>query len=724
MLRHMRAGFVLVLTTLILPAAVLGLGLWQQQRAPAHQQEIAAQRVQIAREIAALQAERAESGTIPFTVQFRKDGKLYGGPYALTVAEEERNRLDRAVLITRLRAPLPLVVVFCAALVLALSLLTLIGAALLGAAGRRSRDALERGFDLVRRLLPALLGTLVVTTAIGVIAAVAFEVAPLAELDNPTTGEFKLVAIAVIVMGFSLWTAGKAVFNLRSTLALFQPDPLEISGRSVSREAAPGLWRWVEGLAEKLGALHPDRIVVGLTGGFFVTSGPKLLWPSGESFTGRTLYLPLPYLPLLRQDESEAIIGHELGHFTGGDTEYSLRFLPIYAGVNRSLAAMVLAGRGADGSDGFITRPAIELGLYVMERFDRAVQYWSRLREFAADEAGARITSPEAQGRALLRHGGVTERVGEVLGAAFREPQAAPADLVAAAFEHAQRHGFEDSDAHAEQRAPHPTDTHPPRHQRLAALGITPDAALLDRVASPPDAEALPRVASLFAAPDQLFQTLTADFVDNARAAHRAHRNSLQAAIGSVAEDEVAVRDSAAAAGWFILPVGLLFAAMAIGVKLQQRQFPEGADIIAGVTGAIAVLFFGIGLRMVLRGARPFVTLSPRTVWLDGVDRPIAWAEIEQVGYHIVGPANRSKGLRFTVHLEPGSAMPKRAKGRRAKIKDKQRTIRIDSSRLQGMTAHDFAERIHQYRVADHARIQLEQQEAALAAAIGPEPIE
>ncbi|QAY78540.1 M48 family metalloprotease [Sphingosinicella sp. BN140058] len=717
---RLRGGFFLFLTTLILPAAFVALGLWQQQRAPEHHAEIVAQHQDVARVLADLEASGAGEvrSSIADMPQLRTNGMVYVGPAALSVAEAELKRLDRALLVSSVRNHLPTAVVLCAAIVLTISLVTLLGANLLGRAGRRSRDALERGFDLVRRILPILLGMQVVLTALGIVAAVAFEAEPLLELDNPNGREFKMMAIAVIVMGLSLWTAGKAVFNLRATLALFQPDPLEIDGRSLSRAQAPGLWQWVEGLADRLGALRPDQIVVGLTGGFFVTSGPKYLSPGGETFEGRTLYLPLPYLPLLRQDEAEAIVGHELGHFTGGDTEYSLRFLPIYAGVNRSLAAMVLAGRGADGSEGVITRPAVELGLFVMNRFDRAVMHWSRLREFAADEAGARITSAEAAARALLRYDAVMGRVGEVLGSAFREPHTAPDDLVAAAFAHARQRGLDNPAEEQEERDAHPTDTHPPRHQRLAALGIAPAPALLQDVMAAPADDALGRVSALFADPDGLFRELSADLVGGARAAHRAYRDELQAAAGAIGEETIVVRDSGAAGGWILMPVGLVFAAMAIGVKASDA-FPEGADLFAGIIAIFALLFIAAGLWLVRRGARPFVTLSPDAIILDGIDRPLAWNEIEQVGYHVVGPPAKTRGLRFSVFLKPDAAFPRRARGRRARFKAKQRKIEIRSMRFRDVTAQDFAELIHRYRVADDARAVLEREGRALSAALG-----
>ncbi|WP_419539255.1 M48 family metalloprotease [Methylorubrum populi] len=116
----------------------------------------------------------------------------------------------------------------------------------------------------------------------------------------------------------------------------------------------------------------------------------------------------------MRGDETAAIIAHELAHYAGGDTAYSQRFLPIYAGVGRSLDAVAEGERGSLG----LFRPSLRLGLFVMERFHLAVRHWSRAREFAADAAGAAATSAEAAARALLRYGAVPD--------ASRSPGAAP----------------------------------------------------------------------------------------------------------------------------------------------------------------------------------------------------------------------------------------------------------------------------------------------------------
>lgn len=70
--------------------------------------------------------------------------------------------------------------------------------------------------------------------------------------------------IAVICL-YSIWLLLK---QLRHMLVMFEPTPLEMFGRVVTAEQAPGLWRQVRELADRLGALPPDHIVVSLALGF------------------------------------------------------------------------------------------------------------------------------------------------------------------------------------------------------------------------------------------------------------------------------------------------------------------------------------------------------------------------------------------------------------------------------------------------------------------------
>ncbi|MEE7471572.1 hypothetical protein MPAR162_06835 [Methylorubrum populi] len=398
---------------MLLPLLILLLGFWEWQRGAEDAAAFAAEQERLAQVVADLEARTPRDGRPDFRLQFRHNGQNYGGPYALVKAREARDTAGTLAAVMEWRRLLPPVAIAGGGIAAGLSLLVLLAGAGLGWRGRGSRDALVRGFSLMRRLLPATLALQILAATAGFVAVVGFEAGALVQGGFSGDG-MKLLGIAVVAVGATLFAAGGTLLGLRRALDAFEPDPLTILGRQITPAEAPGLWRLTEGLAGKMGALKPEALVVGLTEGFFVTAGPAVLEPGGARLSGRILYVPLPHLALMRGDETAAIIAHELAHYAGGDTAYSQRFLPIYAGVGRSLDAVAEGERGSLG----LFRPSLRLGLFVMERFHLAVRHWSRAREFAADAAGAAATSAEAAARALLRYGAVPD--------ASRSPGAAP----------------------------------------------------------------------------------------------------------------------------------------------------------------------------------------------------------------------------------------------------------------------------------------------------------
>ncbi|MFT8246211.1 M48 family metalloprotease [Roseomonas sp. BN140053] len=718
--RRGRAALNLLLTTVLLPLAFLGLGLWERDRAADDLATLEQQRDRTAKAVAILEARPAPARGFDMGAQFRRNGQTYVGPLATAQAREELDDLQGAVTLSYWRGYLPPVVIACGGLAAALSALALFAALLLGRAGRGSRDALVRGFTVVRRALPPLLGTQVLLAAAGVVAAVAFESLALLEGSDLGAGGAKLLGLAGFAVVASLWTAGKALLQLRRAVDLFTPDPLVIAGRPVSAAEAPGLWRLLDELAERLGALRPDNVVVGLTGGFFVSSGPKTLEPGGAALAGRTLYLPLPYLPLLRDDELAAIIGHELAHFSGGDTEYSLRFLPIYAGVGRSLDAVVLAGQAADGSISPLMRPALRLGLFAMDQFHHAVRHWSRLREFAADAAGAGVTSPDAAARALLRTAAAHPRIDETLEAAFQAPDAAPPDLVAATLAHAAARGLDDPTAHLEDTQPHPTDTHPPTRQRVAALGRAPEGALLAEAAVLPPPEARPPLATLFAAPEALCRAATADFLAEARNSHREAHAALEAAAAGVAPDEQVLHENTRGGALFLFIFGgLLIAAALFVLAVDVPGFGTlEKNIVAGAGGALGLFFVAMGAITLRRGRKPFLILRPDALVIPGLSAPIAWDDVADMDMTAT-----QGGLVTRLLLLPEAPFPARLRGasRRVKLDGKRHIVTLTSGLPRGLKAQGLLDLLARYRQAAVAR-RLLAEEAQRAAAGAPFP--
>ena len=632
-------------------------------------------------------------------MQFRRNGQTYVGPLALDQARAARNEAATLTTVMDLRRMLPPIVIGAASLSAGLSVLVLLAGALLGHWGRTSREVLVRGFAIVRRVLPAVLAIQIVSGVSAFVAALVFEAAALVQ-SGLGAAELKMLGIAGVAILASLYVAGCALAGLRHALAAFEPDPLRVIGRRVSPEQAPGLWRLVEWIAVELGALKPDAIVVGLTEGFFVTADAKILQPGGETLSGRTLYVPLPYLPLLRLDELTAILGHELAHFAGGDTAYSLRFLPIYAGVGRSLNAVAAAGE-RNLAFGLLS-PTIRLGVFVMDQFHHAVRQWSRTREFAADVAGAAPTSPEAAARALLRTGAIHPRIAETLSEAAENPDAASIDLVAAVLDLAIAQGLHDPSAHLEDEQAHPTDTHPPTRERIAALGCALSSELLATTASVPPREALDGLKVYFADPAGLCRAATTDFLAIVRQQHESYSAHLQATLSEVGTEERALDEGTRPGAIFLVASGGVFASIALA--LAVLGFPglgsSQAYIVAAIALAIGCAFAGFGGYRLRQGERRFLILRPEAMLVPGLDREIVWGDIADLD---MTWNNNVMVTRFL--LPPDAPFPRRTSaGRKVKLDAERRIVTMRAVLPRKMKPQDFADLIGRYRQAAEAQ--------------------
>ncbi|MEL6980314.1 MAG: M48 family metalloprotease [Pseudomonadota bacterium] len=209
--------------------------------------------------------------------------------------------------------------------------------------------------------------------------------------------------------GQSYWWApaivgGGALLGATSLLATLRSAnrdaPQPVLGRAVGREDAPKLWAHVDGLADALGAEKPTNILVGLEPTFFATAAPVATPERPEPLDGETLYLSLPLLRLFTKAELNAVLGHELGHFRGGDTDYSMRFAPVY----RSLVKAIHALEGDDGRVDWVAAiPGSMILKLMLEAFGRNERRISRDREFEADRAGLEVSNAEGLGLSLAK---------------------------------------------------------------------------------------------------------------------------------------------------------------------------------------------------------------------------------------------------------------------------------------------------------------------------------
>src|SRR5262249_24068882 len=116
-----------------------------------------------------------------------------------------------------------------------------------------------------------------------------------------------------------------AVYQVVRLLFAFSKEvPVDVAGRFVSVDQAPELWRFVEATAAAVSTDPLRNIVVGTDPTFFVTEAKVAT--KGGTAAGRTLYVSIPLCKILTKFEFRSVVGHEMAHFHGRDTDFSQKF--------------------------------------------------------------------------------------------------------------------------------------------------------------------------------------------------------------------------------------------------------------------------------------------------------------------------------------------------------------------------------------------------------------
>jgi len=241
-------------------------------------------------------------------------------------------------------------------------------------------------------------------------------------------------------------------------------DDFVIEGTLLERTPDSPLWADLERICHRVGTAAPDRIIAGIDNNFFVTEHAVTV--AGKEYEGRSLYVSLSLLKVLQGSQADAVMAHEMAHFSGNDTLFSKRISPL---LNRYQIYLEVLRAGG------LSVPVFYFMLCFRGVFEWSLGRLRREREFRADRIAAESTSPADIGEALVKIAAYSEYRGKVEQELFDQEQV----LEVVNIPQRIAHGFPGfatalvgEDKLGQIKTAHPFDSHPPLDQRLAAVGI------------------------------------------------------------------------------------------------------------------------------------------------------------------------------------------------------------------------------------------------------------
>jgi Zn-dependent protease with chaperone function len=230
-------------------------------------------------------------------------------------------------------------------------------------------------------------------------------------------------------------------------------------------------------VARSLSVPLPSHVIASLDLRFYAVSVPVVLVTQKKTIRGEILHLSLPLMRVLSAEELRAVVAHELAHFKGADTLWTVRFAPVYLAL-KDLSERLLQ------LTGWRLLAAIPAGtmltLYALQ-FAPAERIYRRRRELEADRLSASVVGATAIASALAMLL-AAQPVGRALVRALSDQKLDEGQshnlcrffAFWTADHLAKQQPTKILEAIARARLPHPVDTHPPLRDRLVALGVDP----------------------------------------------------------------------------------------------------------------------------------------------------------------------------------------------------------------------------------------------------------
>lgn len=245
-------------------------------------------------------------------------------------------------------------------------------------------------------------------------------------------------------------------------------DNFVVEGQVLTKDETSPIWNELRRICDRVGTHPPDQIITGIDDNFFVTERPVIV--GDKTYHGRTLFVSLSLLKQLQGSEADAVLAHEMAHFSGQDTLYSGKIAPLLSRYGHYLHAL---------QGGGVTLPVYYFMLCFRALFQLSLGKLSRQREFRADRIAVETTSPRDFAAGLLRTVAYSHYRNEVERNLFNQERVLEAANVCERI----GQGFRQYEAcfvsgpDIGQLAPaHPFDSHPPLSQRLEAVGMPLDS--------------------------------------------------------------------------------------------------------------------------------------------------------------------------------------------------------------------------------------------------------
>ncbi len=261
---------------------------------------------------------------------------------------------------------------------------------------------------------------------------------------------------------FSTLAIGAVALMYRAMLFRYEPR-LEQSGELLQEDRGQAMWARVREIASDLGTSPPDQIIVGTDASFYVTESPT--WLDNSQLTGRTLFVGLPLLKLMNNEEAEAVLGHEMAHFSGEDTMWAPKIAPLLTRMQIYLAHL---------SESPLALPVYHFLLFFWKVYQFSSGKMSRLREFRADKIGADTSSSSSLSKSLIKVASYCEYRMKMEEEVILKEEVASRPDMAKRLEQGFPEYFSDFTKKPESTAAetsHPFDTHPPLADRIQAVG-------------------------------------------------------------------------------------------------------------------------------------------------------------------------------------------------------------------------------------------------------------